>query len=40
MKENEKKDPAWLESRGWHVTFSREMTARITLMYTECERRA
>jgi hypothetical protein len=40
MRRNEKKDPAWLESRGWHVTFSREMAARITLMYAQCERRA
>ena len=40
MRENEKKDLAWLESYGWRVTFSREMAARITLMYTECERRA
>ena len=29
---------AWLEARGWRVTFSREMAARITLMYAECER--
>ena len=23
----------WLEQNGWHVTFSKEMTARIALMY-------
>ncbi len=28
----------WLESHGWRVTFSKEMAARITLMYAECER--
>ena len=30
----------FLEKNGWHVTFSREMAARITLMYAECERKA
>ncbi len=30
---------AWLEDHSWRVTFSREMAARITLMYAECERR-
>lgn len=29
----------FLEEHGWHVTFSREMGARIALMYTECERK-
>ena len=29
----------WLEAHGWHVTFSREMAARITLMYAECGRK-
>lgn len=28
----------FLEKNGWRVTFSREMAARITLMYAECER--
>lgn len=28
----------FLEARGWRVTFSREMAARIALMYAECER--
>ncbi len=31
---------AWLENHGWRVTFSREMAARISLMYAECERKA
>ena len=30
---------AWLEAHGWRVTFSKEMAARITLMYAECERK-
>ncbi|MGX8705003.1 MAG: class I SAM-dependent methyltransferase [bacterium] len=29
----------FLDSHGWHVTFSREMAARITMMYAECERK-
>ena len=29
----------FLESNGWEVTFSKEMSARITLMYTECVKR-
>ena len=29
----------WLEAHGWRVTFSRERTARIMLMYAECERK-
>ncbi|MBQ8954857.1 MAG: class I SAM-dependent methyltransferase [Clostridia bacterium] len=29
----------FLESHGWRVTFSREMAARIALMYAECERK-
>ena len=29
----------WLDAHGWNVTFSREMAARITLMYTECRRK-
>lgn len=28
----------FLENNGWNVTFSREMSARITLMYAECVR--
>ena len=28
----------FLERHGWRVTFSREMAARIAMMYTECER--
>ena len=28
----------FLGDNGWHVVFSREMTARIAMMYTECER--
>ena len=28
----------WLESHGWQVTCSREMSARISMMYTECRR--
>ena len=28
----------FLEDNGWHVTFSKEMAARIAMMYTECER--
>ena len=30
----------FLELHGWRVTFSREMAARIAMMYTECERKA
>ncbi len=30
----------WLEAHGWRVTFSRQMAARISIMYTECERKA
>lgn len=29
----------WLEHHGWKVTFSKEMAARVTLMYAECERK-
>lgn len=29
----------WLEDHGWNVAFSREMAARISLMYTECIRK-
>jgi len=29
---------AWLENHGWRVTFSKEMAARISLMYAECVR--
>lgn len=29
----------WLDAHGWNVTFSREMAARITMMYTECRRK-
>lgn len=28
----------FLEKNGWQVTFSKEMAARIALMYAECER--
>ena len=28
----------YLETNGWQVTYSRELPARITLMYTECVR--
>ena len=30
----------FLEDNGWHVAFSKEMAARIAMMYTECERKA
>lgn len=30
----------WLETHGWRVTFSRQMSARISIMYAECARRA
>ncbi len=30
----------FLRDNGWQVTFSREMSARITLMYAECVRKA
>lgn len=29
----------FLEDHGWRVTYSQEMAARITLMYTECVRK-
>ena len=29
----------FLEAHGWRVTFSREMAARIAMMYAECERK-
>ncbi len=29
----------FLEDNGWHVVFSKEMAARIAMMYTECERK-
>lgn len=29
----------FLETRGWRVTFSQEMAARIAMMYAECERK-
>ena len=29
----------FLEKNGWHVAFSREMAARIAMMYTECVRK-
>lgn len=29
---------SFLEEQGWHVTYSREMAARIAMMYTECKR--
>ncbi len=28
----------WLEQNGWYVTLSKEMVARIALIYTECKR--
>ena len=28
----------FLKNNGWQVTFSKEMAARIALMYAECER--
>ena len=28
----------FLKNNGWHVTFSKEMAARIAMMYTECIR--
>lgn len=28
----------FLENHGWYVTFSKEMAARIALMYAECKR--
>ncbi len=28
----------FLKSNGWQVTYSREMAARIAMLYTECER--
>ena len=30
----------FLKNNGWQVTFSKEMAARIALMYAECERTA
>ncbi len=29
----------WLDDHGWEVTYSKEMAARISLMYTECQRK-
>jgi len=29
----------FLEAHGWRVTFSKEMAARIAMLYTECERK-
>lgn len=29
----------WLEANGWRIVFSRELSARITMMYVECERK-
>ena len=29
----------FLETKGWQVTFSRKMEARIAMMYAECERK-
>ena len=29
---------SFLEEQGWHVTYNREMAARIAMMYTECKR--
>ena len=28
----------WLEAHGWRVTFSKQMAARISIMYAECAR--
>ncbi len=30
----------WLEAHGWRVMFSRQMAARISIMYAECARKA
>ncbi len=30
----------FLSANGWAVLFSKEMPARITIMYTECKRKA
>ena len=30
---------SWLDEHGWRVIFRREMSARIVLMYAECERK-
>lgn len=27
----------WLDAHGWRVVFSKELSARITMMYAECE---
>lgn len=27
----------WLDVHGWRVVFSKELSARITMMYAECE---
>ena len=29
----------WLDDHGWEVIYSKEMAARISLMYTECRRK-
>jgi hypothetical protein len=29
----------FLADNGWHVSFCKEMAARIAMMYTECERK-
>ncbi len=29
----------FLEKNGWHITYKKEMAARIAMMYTECKRK-
>ena len=29
----------FLTDNGWHISFSKEMSARIAMMYKECERK-
>jgi hypothetical protein len=29
----------FLENNGWQITFSKEIAARITLMYAECRKK-
>ncbi len=33
------RDKEVLEQNGWHVTFSKEMSARIAMVYAECTRK-
>ena len=32
------RDSEFLEQSGWNVTFSKEMSARIAMVYAECTR--